>query len=1130
MEFPLNLLSDNDLKIVVKNSDYNSFLAPFKQNSKGYMQYNAMLGKKTKDSALVQKNLPGICVALYRKHDIQITKIMESCADGLANVLLKIVNSLVTEEISKRDLMEYNNDQIADLIQLYVESKGKDKNNNDFDFELFCVQLKLIGCLDIDERKDEIARLCNFDTDENEELVSDKDEIELPLHEEKSVAIRERSVQPPKPKQRKLTAQEKAAKNKAALEAKEKALADNTVEETIIEPVVSEDVEDSELADDALKTEEQIEHTYDNQEDGKVSTYIGVINTKLNYYNFTPVGILENEQVYSLSEADIDNDFPQTQKHNINFYYNLWDEKHKQFMEEHFYEDQPVYLNCITDDLEENRMADGTLNPTGYKVPALDGYDRGIIGPLSKLGLYRLIQKDALIDDIEKRKIIRISGEDIFEGDIVLVNLKDGFYAGPYTVKYSPTSYSNYIVMQAEEGKHYISGYQSSDCEKIDIETSRDVEEWIGYKHWIYYSVKENAKPVVKDIISDDELLESLKDAIEKNTEIDYANLNVSQIVDQLGTSQIIGESLPEEIKKQRISRIIQIMSDEEKLRQVVADASDLIFGLIINNQDDSQVNQLISDMFEKKPELLERVQSIHAVQMKIENAKVELEQLKAQKEEKAEEIKNMQADNASKVLSENMLDSMSAEVKSKQVELSNLLERINVANEAVELQDKVEKLKEDAKYYESHKAHLQNDAKNLESNFVELVNGYSERMADITFDGFMSSKMLQAAAVWEENTNKDQLSEAIVSINGIEPEITDPVKAVEYIVNTVQMVRPNYTRNDILNIMICSVQGFLTVFSGAPGCGKTSICNILAKTLGLNNTDIFSNGDLELRRYIPVSVERGWTSKRDFIGYYNPLTKAFEESNRDVFDGLRLLDAEKSLNYSKWPFYILLDEANLSPMEYYWADFMNVCDDLSDNSTINLGNNNVFSIPETLHFWATINNDHTTEILSPRLIDRAWVITLPKNWNVSEKRSIDNSSIKSISWNILKQSFSGNEKSIAFDRESKVIYEGLKEKLGKQGIYISPRVDLAILNYWAAGSQLMEEDEYGNSPQLIALDFAVAQKILPKFAGSGDEYESWLEEIRDYCEAKNLNFSASLVASIIERGNRKMKYYQFFD
>ena len=164
-------------------------------------------------------------------------------------------------------------------------------------------------------------------------------------------------------------------------------------------------------------------------------------------------------------------------------------------------------------------------------------------------------------------------------------------------------------------------------------------------------------------------------------------------------------------------------------------------------------------------------------------------------------------------------------------------------------------------------------------------------------------------------------------------------------------------------------------------------------------------------------------------------LTKAFEENNREVFEGLRLLDMEQKKGLHKWPFIILLDEANLSPMEYYWADFMNICDDLDNNSSINLGNNNVFHIPETLHFLATINNDHTTETLSPRLIDRAWVITLPKNSSIQYNREIPKDLIRNITWDEIKKVFTiaGYEKK-GFDREIQSLYEALKDKLLRQG------------------------------------------------------------------------------------------------
>ena len=67
-------------------------------------------------------------------------------------------------------------------------------------------------------------------------------------------------------------------------------------------------------------------------------------------------------------------------------------------------------------------------------------------------------------------------------------------------------------------------------------------------------------------------------------------------------------------------------------------------------------------------------------------------------------------------------------------------------------------------------------------------------------------------------------------------------------------------------------------MISGAPGSGKTSICNILGRVLGLNNIEnkikdktLWKDPSLA-NRYMAVSVERGWNSKRDFIGYFNPL------------------------------------------------------------------------------------------------------------------------------------------------------------------------------------------------------------------------------------------------------------------
>ena len=213
------------------------------------------------------------------------------------------------------------------------------------------------------------------------------------------------------------------------------------------------------------------------------------------------------------------------------------------------------------------------------------------------------------------------------------------------------------------------------------------------------------------------------------------------------------------------------------------------------------------------------------------------------------------------------------------------------------------------------------------------------------------------------------------------------------------------------VNIFICYTQGFLTVFSGEPGTGKTSICKILASVLGLAVPEKaipkYKDGYIATR-FIPVSVERGWTTKRDFIGYYNPLTKAFDRSNRKMFDALNIMHLEANGQSTDMPFMILLDEANLSPMEYYWADFMNICDDIDCTSVINLGDDFSFNVPRQLRFVATINNDHTTEALSPRLVDRAWVIKLPRvRSGMVRPVTINTDGDEVIAWSALVSTFS---------------------------------------------------------------------------------------------------------------------------
>lgn len=875
--------------------------------------------------------------------------------------------------------------------------------------------------------------------------------------------------------------------------------------------------------------------------------YIGIIEKKgydpTVFFNFKPIAEIQSTQVIQLTAQEQEALLPESEKRNICFTYSWNVDNERRRMDANFSEKSLVLFEFTLEDLQPNFKANGDRNQTGYKVSAMEMLDEGKIRPVGNFGVYFAVRKNEVVSDFTNDTIVEIESPCVLAGNQVFIEMDD-FWAGPYEVGYREYTSSYYVKPQIKEHKYTVSGYSSDQIKQYSLSYSE------GYwgapeTQWLVLCPKQDATPEQLDVISDSVLVESFKDSIESGiianglVKID----DVPALLKHYEESEIMGAILTDETRRSRLNRLVNIMSSEEDVDDTLRTITDFICDLLVKYQDSPNVDEWLQALVEKHPQLLDQLQSSQAISKHITELEDKLETLTTQRGELEKEIEETRQRAVS--IDQQAIEPKKQEMLEREEEYEALSARIEASKKLLgvvgdidDLQKKYENLSKEVDYLGIHKSHLTSETNSLELQFQQLISRPHEKMVELAFDGFMASKMLRAAAEWENEQTNNQYVELTDKVASIQMSNKTPEELIEYLCRVIQICRPNYSKNAIINIAICLTQGFLTVFSGEPGCGKTSICNIFGEALGLNKiADMIecpADSKEMVGRYVAVSVERGWTSKRDFVGYYNPLSKTFDKSNRRIYNALHQLDTEKRAGILKLPYIILLDEANLSPMEYYWSDFMNICDDLGPHSKVNLGEDYVFGVPETLHFVATINNDHTTETLSPRLIDRAWIITLPQ-LNLRDYSSLGNESnipaeeVEVISWKSLRDAFTPVKDECFFTPELQKCYESIVAKLREKKFTVSPRIDIAIKRYWAIASKYFEMDDTKTVAPTIALDYAIAQRILPKIGGNGEEFEKWLKEFSSLCSSNGLNTSAAIVKDIIERGNQQMKYYQFF-
>lgn len=123
---------------------------------------------------------------------------------------------------------------------------------------------------------------------------------------------------------------------------------------------------------------------------------------------------------------------------------------------------------------------------------------------------------------------------------------------------------------------------------------------------------------------------------------------------------------------------------------------------------------------------------------------------------------------------------------------------------------------------------------------------------------------------------------------------------------------------------------------------------------------------------YKIVPVGANWTENRHVLGFYNVITGEYHETPSYSLIKLAKNDIDS-------PYFLILDEMNLSHVERYFADFLSA---IESSQPIPLYSNDdenyELDIPDNLLIVGTVNVDETTYMFSPKVLDRANTIEFP--------------------------------------------------------------------------------------------------------------------------------------------------------
>ena len=293
------------------------------------------------------------------------------------------------------------------------------------------------------------------------------------------------------------------------------------------------------------------------------------------------------------------------------------------------------------------------------------------------------------------------------------------------------------------------------------------------------------------------------------------------------------------------------------------------------------------------------------------------------------------------------------------------------------------------------------------------------------------------------------------------------------------------YYSTEMMRLFISALASTkLVILQGISGTGKTSLAYAWGKFLKHDSC--------------VASVQPSWRDRTELFGYFNEFTKKFNET--DVLKEMYMA------GYTDDIYTIILDEMNISRVEYYFAEMLSILEmpnkdewviELVPNSWKSDPKNVIggkLKIPPNMWYIGTINNDDSTFMVTDKVYDRAMPI------DINDKGQ----AFTPIETDAMDINYSYLDGLFAEAMQNNQISQATLDKIEKMDDYVIKHFRIAFGNRIVSHmKKFVPVFVACGGDEVAGVDYFIAKKILRKFEQLNisyirDELDPYIEFLDD--------------------------------